>query len=162
MIRMAHGSALGVALVTVMLAAALLMALTGTKPTQTALFSEEALPSGHSPIAFEDDGDIWMVRNKKMHLTNLTPDTAAYHDVDPAASPDGKEVAFSSDRDGDFEIYLTNVSNGEAQRLTDNAVDDRKPAWSADGQWISYQSPHYSSPTHSGIFSAKVVGTAAP
>ena len=161
---MVYGSALGVAVAIVTLAA-LLMALSGPKPAETAHL-EEAVPSGHAPrhapLAFEDDGDIWMVRNKKMHLTNLTPDTAAYDDVDPAASPDGKEVAFSSDRDGDFEVYLANVSTGEVQRLTDNAVDDRSPVWSPDGQWISYHSPHYSSPTHSGIFSAKVGGSAAP
>ena len=157
---MVYGSALGVAVAMVTLAA-LLMAFSEPKPAETAP-SEESLPSRHAPMAFEDDGDIWMVRNKKMHLVNLTPDTAAYDDVDPAASPDGKEVAFSSDRDGDFEVYLANVSTGEVQRLTDNAVDDRSPVWSPDGQWISYHSPHYSSPTHSGIFSAKAGGSAAP
>jgi dipeptidyl aminopeptidase/acylaminoacyl peptidase len=162
--RIARGRALGVALVMVMLAA-LLMALSGQNPAQTGL-SEEALPSKHatrhSPQTFEDDGDIWMVRNKKMHLVNLTPDTAVFNDLDPAVSPDAGRIAFASDRDGDFEIYLANISTGLVQRVTDNAVDDRSPVWSPDGQWISYHSPHYSSPTHSGIFSAKVEGTAGP
>jgi WD40 repeat protein len=161
MIRMAHGIALSVALAVVMLVA-LLMTLAGPRPPETD-FSEESLPSGHdprhAPIAFEDDGDVWTVR--KMNLANLTPDTAAYNDLDPAVSPEGKRIAFASDRDGDFEIYLANVSTGAVQRVTDNAVDDRKPTWSPDAKWISYKSPHYVSPTHSGIFSAKVVGTAA-
>ena len=155
---MAHGRALGVAVAIITLAA-LLMALSGPKPAETAHL-EEALPSGQPPLAFEEEGDIWVVI--KMHPANLTPDTASYNDVDPAVSPHGKRIAFASDRDGDFEIYMVNVSAGEVQRITDNAVDDRKPAWSPDGQWISYHSPYYSSPTHSGIFSAKVEGTAAP
>ena len=162
--RMARGRVLCVALVMVTLAV-LVMALSGQNPAQTGL-SEEALPSEHAtrhlPLTFEDDGDIWMVRNKKMHLVNLTPDTAAYNDLDPAVSPNAKRIAFASDRDGDFEIYLTSVSTGEVHQVTDNAVDDRSPVWSPDAQWISYHSPHYSSPTHSGIFSAKVVGTSAP
>ncbi len=155
---MAHGSALGVAVAIVTLAA-LLMALSGPKPAETAHL-EEALPSGQPPLAFEEEGDIWVVI--KMHPANLTPGTASYNDVDPAVSPDGRRIAFASDRDGDFEIYLTRVSTGEVQQVTDNAVDDRSPVWSPDGQWISYHSPHYSSPTHSGIFSTKVEGTEAP
>ncbi len=159
MIRMAHGSALGVA-VTIVTLAALLMALSGPKPAQTAHL-EGALPSGQPPLAFEEEGDIWVVI--KMHPANLTPDTAAYNDLDPAVSPEGRRIAFASDRDGDFEIYMASVfTTGEVQRLTDNAVDDRKPVWSPDSRWISYKSPHYSSPTHSGIFSTKVEGAAAP
>jgi tricorn protease len=156
MSKTAHGNVLK--MVAMAMLAATLVALAGAKLAQT-WFPDEALPYGNAPIAFKDDGDIWVAG--KRHLVNLTSNTTTFKDVDPAVSPDGRQVAFASDRDGDFEIYMANVSTGKVERVTDNEVDDHKPAWSPYGRWISYQSPTYSSPTHSGIFSAKVVGAAA-
>ena len=146
---------LGIASVLLAVLVAVLMALADARPAQAA-FPDEAFPDGHGPIAFEKNGDIWVA--SKMHLANLTPNTPDSKEVDPAVSPDGRYVAFSSDRDGDFEIYIANVFTGDVQRVTNNTVDDRKPVWSPDGKWISYQSPHYASPTHSGIFLANVEG----
>jgi dipeptidyl aminopeptidase/acylaminoacyl peptidase len=154
MIRTAHDGHLRVALIAMVMLSATLVALVGAKPAEakSACFRE-----GHDPMAFEHEEDIWVA--SIMHLVNLTPNTAHSREVDPVVSPDGKYVAFASDQDGDFEIYLANVFTGERQRVTDNEVDDRYPVWSPDGKWISYQSSHYASPTHSGIFSAKVAGT---
>jgi serine/threonine protein kinase/Tol biopolymer transport system component len=56
----------------------------------------------------------------------------------PIASPDGRWIAFQSDRDGDFEIYVINVMGGQLQQLTDNTYLDRIPAWSPDGEWVIY------------------------
>ena len=152
MTKTAHGSYFRMAAIAML--AVVLVVFAGAKPVERAQAGFQGI---HTPIAFEEERDIWVVT--RMHPTNLTPDTASYNDLDPAVSPEGRRIAFASDRDGDFEIYLANVLTGEVQRVTDNAVDDRRPAWSPDAQWISYHSPHYSSPTHSGIFSAKVVGT---
>jgi hypothetical protein len=124
--RLATSAALMVVIV------ALLLTLATAKPAEASL---AGFPEGHGPIAFKKDGDIWVAT--KMHLANLTPNTADSDEVDPAVSPDGRYVAFASDRDGgDFEIYTANVFTGEAERVTDNAVDDRNPTWSADGQMI--------------------------
>jgi dipeptidyl aminopeptidase/acylaminoacyl peptidase len=151
--KAAHGSYLGVVSM-IMLVAMVVMMLVGVKPAEAA-FAD--FPEGQGPIAFEKDGDIWVA--SIAHLANLTPKTADSNDLDPAVSPDGRYVAFASDRDGeDFEIYVANVFTAEVQQVTDNAVGDRDPVWSPDGQWISYQSSHYASPTHSGIFSVKVAG----
>jgi dipeptidyl aminopeptidase/acylaminoacyl peptidase len=129
---------------------ALLLTLATVKPAEAKVagFSE-----GHGPIAFEKDGDIWVV--SIMHLENLTPNTAHSNDVDPAVSPDGRYVAFTSDRDGDFEIYTANVFTGEVERLTNNTVYDYNPGWSLDGRMITYEEP-LSSPEEVRIFSLRI------
>ena len=57
--------------------------------------------------------------------------------------PEGKEAAFASDQDGDdFKIYAANVFTGEVQRVTDNAMDSRTPAWLTYGKNITYEAEY--------------------
>ena len=51
-------------------------------------------------------------------------------DFQPAWSPDSLRMAFVSDRDGDFEIYVMSADGSAETRLTNNAADDIEPAWS--------------------------------
>ncbi len=65
------------------------------------------------------------------------------YDWHPSWSPDGKRIAFSSDRKGDFEnfeIYVMDVDGGNQQRLTENRVYDWRPAWSPDAKRITFAS----------------------
>lgn len=58
----------------------------------------------------------------------------------PAASPDGKSVAFMSQRDGNWEIYRVNIDGEGERRLTQVAGNDGLPIWSADGRTIIFVS----------------------
>ena len=58
----------------------------------------------------------------------------------PAWSPDGKTIAFQSDRGGHWNIWVVPSQGGEPRRLTDDADIDFQPAWSPDGKWIAYAS----------------------
>ena len=58
-------------------------------------------------------------------------------DVDPAWSPDGTKLAFSTERDGGFEIYVMNADGQNPVRLTNNSLSDFSPSWSPDGTRVA-------------------------
>ena len=58
----------------------------------------------------------------------------------PSWSPDGKHLAFRSDRDGNAEIYVMNADGSGQTRLTDDPAADELPAWSPDGGRIAFVS----------------------
>lgn len=66
---------------------------------------------------------------------------AKYNDMFGAWSPDGRRIAFTSDRSGDPEIYVANTDGSGFQRLTDAPGRDAHPSWSSDGRTILFQSP---------------------
>ena len=53
-------------------------------------------------------------------------------------SPDGRQMVFASDRDGDWEIYVRD-RDGSVRQLTNNDYDDRNPVWSPDGKHIGFE-----------------------
>lgn len=55
-------------------------------------------------------------------------------------SPDRKWIAFSSDQNGNWEIYKINVSTKQLVNLTNNSSSDQKPRWSPKGDKIAFQS----------------------
>jgi TolB protein len=66
---------------------------------------------------------------------------AAYDDMWPAWSPDGRHIAFVSTRDGDPEVYVMDAAGTAARRLTRTPGRDAHPYWSPDGRRIVFQSP---------------------
>jgi hypothetical protein len=59
----------------------------------------------------------------------------------PAFSADGRKVAFASDRDLNYEIYVANAQGGQAKRVTNTPKSEEDyPALSPDGEWLVYQS----------------------
>jgi dipeptidyl aminopeptidase/acylaminoacyl peptidase len=64
--------------------------------------------------------------------------TSIKSDYHPRWSPDGKTIAFLSDREGESQIWLINPSGGEARKLTDSPTSISAFAWSPCGKKIAY------------------------
>ena len=59
---------------------------------------------------------------------------------EPQVSPDGSNVAYIHNIDGDFDIWLLPLAGGVARNLTDNDVPDADPSWLPDGSGIVFSS----------------------
>jgi Tol biopolymer transport system component len=70
--------------------------------------------------------------------TQLTFDPA--WDRAPAWSPDGRQIAFTSDRSGNWDVWVIPATGGVATQITFDPTDDGAPCWSPDGAQIVFSS----------------------
>lgn len=61
-------------------------------------------------------------------------------DWDPSWSSDGKQIAFSSNSDSDWDVYILTVEDQKVEKLTNNSFYDGHPRWSPDGTQILFES----------------------
>ena len=97
--------------------------------------------AGHFRSKFLITSEIYVMDADGDNQQRLTENRK--NDWNPSWSSDGKRIAFSSDRRGDFEnfeIYVMDVDGGNQQKLTNNRGDDRSPSWSPDSERITFSS----------------------
>lgn len=76
---------------------------------------------------------IWVMDPDGSNQKKLTD-----HGMDPTWSPDDKQIAFASKRDGIFQIYAMNADGSNLRRLTKHNAEDSNPSWAPDGAAIAY------------------------
>ena len=78
-----------------------------------------------------------MMNSDGSNQTAITQDLA--NDLNPSWSPDDK-IAFQSDRDGNFEIYSTDLDGMNPLNITNDLAMDIEPDWSPDGSKLVFTS----------------------
>jgi Tol biopolymer transport system component/imidazolonepropionase-like amidohydrolase len=109
---------------------------TSTVPRQVLGVVSPKISLDGKQIAFAALGDIYVmpVGGKPV---NLTKDAAL--DTEPAWSPDGSQLAYSSDKDSEhLQLWVRDMKSGRSRRLTELTTQPQGAAWSPDGTRIAF------------------------
>jgi tricorn protease len=88
-------------------------------------------------IAFSYLGDIWIANEDGSNVHRVTDNTA--REVFPRFSPDGKWIAFSSNRYGNYDVFVVSTAGGAPQRLTYHTGTDDVVTWTRDSQNVIFR-----------------------
>lgn len=119
-----------------MLTLALACALGAAAQAQPLWMRYNAISPDGTRIAFAYKGDIYVVDAQGGTARQLT--TAASLENHPVWSPDSRELAFASDRNGNADIYAIDAEGGQPRRVTTHSAAETPLAYSPDGEWIYY------------------------
>ncbi len=111
-------------------------AATAAPATHTRLLRHPTYCKGQ--VAFSYLGDIWVANEDGSNLRRLTDHKA--REVFPRFSPDGKWIAFSSNRDGNYDVFVIPVQGGKPRQLTFHSADDTVVGWTPDSRNILFTS----------------------
>ncbi len=128
----------------------LLLAAASTAVAAEALWLRDVRisPDG-SRIAFEYKGDIFTVPAAGGTATRITSRDS--YEEKPVWSPDGKSIAFASDRFGNPDIFIVSADGGTPLRLTFNSATEYPEAFTPDGKSVLY-SAAIQNPASSAMF----------
>jgi len=89
-------------------------------------------------VAFSYLGDIWIANENGSGVERLTDHKA--RDIYPRFSPDGNWIAFSSNREGNYDVFVIPATGGKAKQLTFHTADDNVVGWTPDGKKVLFSS----------------------
>ncbi len=113
--------------------------------------------SNDGRLAFSYHGDIWVAQQDGTRARRLTAHVA--RDTFPRFSPDGRWIAFNSDRMGNDDVWLIAVDGGAPRQLTVHSTDDRVQYWTPDGSAVVITSSRSASPWGSPLYIAPIDGS---
>jgi Tol biopolymer transport system component/imidazolonepropionase-like amidohydrolase len=110
-------------------------------------------------IAFAALGDLWLLTKETKTPERITQGPAM--EIEPTWSPDGKKLAYVSDRAGNMDVWIRDLQTGQDRMLVDMGDDLHFPSWSPDGSKVAfYQSDARNAWGRSTLYSADVTYTA--
>jgi Tol biopolymer transport system component len=95
--------------------------------------------TGPGPCCSASATDIYVMNADGSGTRKLTHNNARFY-AEPAWSPDGRQIAFRSTRNGNRDIYVMNADGSGKRNLTRNPAKDVRPSWSPDGRRIAFLS----------------------
>ena len=98
--------------------------------------SDVRLSPDGSKVAFVYKGDIYTVASSGGQAARLTDGTAV--EANPVWSPDGKRIAFASDRNGGEDVYIMNADGSGQKRLTFNSAPQVPHSFTRDGKSVIF------------------------
>lgn len=113
-------------------------------PATNRFLRQPAISPDGSVIAFTYRGDLWTVPSGGGEARRLTSHPA--WETAPVFSPDGKKLAFASDRHGQLDVFVMDAAGGEPQRLTYHSADDLPATFSPDNARIYFNSGRVDAP----------------
>jgi tricorn protease len=107
-------------------------------------------------IVFSFAGDLWSVSRDGGSAIRLT--TGAGAETDPIFSPDGSQIAFTGEYDGNVDVFVIPAAGGTPKRLTYHPAADRAIGWTPDGKNVLFASNRSSYSGFSRLFTVPVEG----
>jgi tricorn protease len=107
-------------------------------------------------IVFVFAGDLWSVPRDGGTATRLTSGVGI--ESHPVFSPDGTQIAFTGEYDGNVDVFVMPASGGVPRRLTWHPASDTALAWTPDGKRILFTSPREAYSRFSEFFTVLVTG----
>jgi tricorn protease len=138
------------------LAATIAVSAQGSPAVPRPYFTEPALSPDHSELAFVSGGDIWTVPVAGGEARLLLSHPA--NESRPLYSPDGRRLAFTSNRTGGGDVYVLTLATGEVTRLTFDDGNEQLDGWSRDGEWIYFSSTSHDIAGMNDVFRVRATG----
>ena len=110
----------------------------------------------HGKLAFAYHGDIWVANADGSSPSRLTAHVA--RDTFPRFSPDGKWVAFTSNRFGNDDVFVIPAAGGEPKQLTFATTGDTVHYWTPDGKGIVFSTSRGTNPWRSPLYVVPIAG----
>lgn len=138
-------------------AAAVSVSLASGADAEPVKFARYPHISNYGQIAFSYHGDIWVADSNGDNPRRLTAHIA--RDIFPRFSPDGRSIAFTSNRMGNDDVWVVSTEGGEPRQLTHHSTGDTVLNWTPCGEGVLISTSRGASPWGSPLYIVPLDGS---